>query len=117
MKEDIFNHLLHQIFDSLRNRLIERVCPGSLPNPIFANTSSLMIKSKKVETSWVDTNGAYDITYLATDKGLGCGGQIFNYAGQFSSPMYPANDRNASDCRWDISVPQNLIISLVISGE
>lgn len=76
-----------------------------------------MIKTRKMDMSWVDVNGAYDITYLATDKGLGCGGQIFNYAGQFSSPMYPTNDRNASDCRWDISVPQNLVVSLTFTGE
>lgn len=76
-----------------------------------------MIKTRKMDMSWVDTNGAYDITYLATDAGLGCGGQIFNYAGQFSSPMYPANDRNASECRWDISVPQNLVVSLTFTGE
>lgn len=70
-----------------------------------------------MEVSWVDSNGAYDITYLASNQGLGCGGQIFNYAGQFSSPMYPSNDRNASDCRWDITVPQNLVISIMFSGQ
>lgn len=76
-----------------------------------------MIKTRKMDMSFVDANGAYDITYLATDQGLGCGGQIFNYAGEFSSPLYPANDRNASDCRWDISVPQNLVVSLAITGK
>ncbi|KAJ6633725.1 Cubilin like, partial [Pseudolycoriella hygida] len=101
-----------RIYDNRQNRLLQYVCPGSLPNPIFANTSSLMIKTKRMETSWMDNNGAYDLIYLASDKGLGCGGQIFNYAGQFSSPMYPANDRNASDCRWDIAVPQNLVIAI-----
>lgn len=97
--------------------MLQHVCPGMIPNPVFANTTSLMIKSKKMEVSWVDSNGAYDITYLASDKGLGCGGQIFNYAGQFSSPMYPANDRNASDCRWDIIVPQNLVVAISFSGK
>lgn len=76
-----------------------------------------MIKTKKMDVSWVDTNGAYDMNYLASNTGLGCGGQIFNYAGQFSSPMYPANDRNVSDCRWDITVPQNLVISLTLTGK
>lgn len=70
-----------------------------------------------MQTSYVDPTGAYDITYLATDKGIGCGGQLYNYAGQFSSPWYPANDRNASDCRWDISVPQNLVISITFSSK
>ncbi|KAG4066297.1 hypothetical protein HA402_000521 [Bradysia odoriphaga] len=104
-----------KVFDNRRNRLLQHVCPGSMPNPIFANSSSLLIKTKKMDVSWVDTNGAYDITYLATNTGLGCGGQIFNYAGQFSSPMYPANDRNASDCRWDIIVPPNLVVSLAFT--
>lgn len=50
--------------------------------------------------------------YLASDKGPGCGGQIYNYGGIFSSPFYPQNDRNNSDCRWDISVPQNTRVAL-----
>ncbi|KAJ6642436.1 Cubilin like [Pseudolycoriella hygida] len=101
-----------RIYDYLRNRLLQYVCPDSFPNPIFANTSSLMIKTKRSAKLWTYKKEAYDLIYLATDKGLGCGGQIFNYAGQFSSPMYPANNRNASDCRWDISVPQNLVIAI-----
>lgn len=76
-----------------------------------------MIKTRKMDLAWSDMNGVYDILYLASDKGTGCGGQIFNYAGQFSSPMYPSNDRNASDCRWDISVPQNLVISMTFNGK
>jgi hypothetical protein len=37
--------------------------------------------------------------------GRGCGGSLFNYGGVFTSPMYPSNYRNNSQCRWDVSVP------------
>lgn len=50
--------------------------------------------------------------YLATDQGVGCGGNLFNYGGLFASPMYPMNDRNFSDCRWNIAVPTNMKVAL-----
>lgn len=60
----------------------------------------------------MDIGSVYDLTYVASDKGRGCGGQLFNYGGQFSSPMYPANVREIADCKWDVTVPQNLVVAL-----
>lgn len=48
--------------------------------------------------------------------GSGCGGEIFNFAGSFASPGYPKNDRNQTDCQWDVSVPTNLKIALQFEG-
>lgn len=69
-----------------------------------------MLKWKKIEISSYEL--VYDLTYIASDKGQGCGGELFNYGGSISSPMYPLNDRNYSDCRWIINVPQNLVVAL-----
>lgn len=90
-------------------KLLRNSCGYETPQPIFSSRNKLFVKVKTGETSY---NGMYDITYLATNKGSGCGGEIFNYGGVFSSPGYPSNDRNVSDCRWEVTVPQNLKVAL-----
>lgn len=90
-------------------KLIRSVCGYETPSPIFGNTNKLFVKVKTVSNSF---GGMYDITFVATDKGSGCGGQIFNYGGIFSSPGYPSNQRHFSDCRWEVTVPQNLKVAL-----
>lgn len=90
-------------------KLLRTFCGYETPQPIFANTNKLFVHIKTAELSY---SGMYDLTYVATNKGSGCGGEIFNYGGVFTSPGYPSNDRNISDCRWDITVPQNLKVSL-----
>lgn len=75
----------------------------------------MTLKFQKLDIStW--GGSIYDITYVATDKGRGCGGDIFNYGGEFSSPLYPSTERNNVDCRWTIEVPMNLVVSLKFTG-
>lgn len=50
---------------------------------------------------------------LSLISGRGCGGQIYNYGGVFSSPLYPSPYRNRSVCNWDVIVPNG---SKVILG-
>lgn len=70
-----------------------------------------MLKWNKIDISSYG-GVVYDLTYTASDKGQGCGGELFNYGGTITSPMYPQNERNFSDCRWSINVPQNLVVAL-----
>lgn len=49
--------------------------------------------------------------------GSGCGGELYNYGGQLSSPGYPNTDRNNSDCYWTINVPINLVVALKFQGK
>lgn len=49
--------------------------------------------------------------------GLGCGGDLYNYGGTFSSPGYPSTFRNDSDCTWTITVPMNLHVALHFQGK
>lgn len=85
-----------------------------MPNPVFSNTNVLKLKFKQAEQSY---GLLYDITYIASDKGRGCGGEVFNYAGVFTSPGYPNTDRNDSDCTWVINVPQTLKVALSFDGK
>jgi hypothetical protein len=50
-------------------------------------------------------------------SGRGCGGKLFNYGGVFTSPLYPMNYRNNSQCRWDVSVPIGTIPLLKFTGQ
>lgn len=59
----------------------------------------------------------YDITYIASNKSRGCGGEVFNYAGAITSPGYPNTDKNDSDCSWTINVPQNLVVGVRFDGK
>lgn len=95
------------------------------------------MKFKKIPLSLYGGD-LYDITYLATDKGKikiilinslkcfhlriynflgpGCGGELYNYGGMFTSPGYPDTDRNNTDCTWIINVPMNLFVALQFQG-
>lgn len=79
---------------------------------LFTNTNHLEIEIK-IE----DYYSKYDIIYLASTSGLGCGGDLYNYEGMFTSPMYPFNDRGNSECRWNIRVPNNKKVVLYFEGK
>ncbi|XP_045491488.1 LOW QUALITY PROTEIN: cubilin homolog [Colias croceus] len=49
----------------------------------------------------------YDLNYIITNKGRGCGGKIVNELGRFTSPMYPEVYRKRSSCEWEIETPPN----------
>ncbi|XP_049840781.1 cubilin-like [Schistocerca gregaria] len=85
--------------------LLSTMCGYKLPDPVFSSGPLLLLQLTR-QTTYSVTN--IDLTYTTTDKGNGCGGKLFNTAGTFSSPMYPTNFRNMSDCQWEISVPKNL---------
>lgn len=68
-----------------------------------------------MKDSGYSLGGTFDLSFLATDQGRGCGGVLYNYGGIFTSPLYPLNDRNSSQCTWDVNVPSNLIVALRFS--
>lgn len=49
--------------------------------------------------------------------GPGCGGELYNYGGSFSSPGYPNTEQNSSDCTWTVSVPMNLYVAINFNGK
>lgn len=56
--------------------------------------------------------------YIGTRKPNppGCGGEILTSDGQFSNPPYN-DDRNFSDCRWDIIKPSTMRVQLFFFRE
>lgn len=52
---------------------------------------------------------------MIVHTGRGCGGKIFNYAGSFTSPMYPNEYRNNTICTWDVNVPRGLKVVLTFA--
>ncbi|CRL00998.1 CLUMA_CG014207, isoform A [Clunio marinus] len=95
--------------------LLKTFCGYSVPDPIFSRTNQLsfVYHIQKDENS--NYYGNYDMMYLATDKGRGCGGEVYNYGGVFTSPLYPSNNRTVYDCTWSITVPQNLKVAIRFS--
>lgn len=104
-------------YDGKTGQQIQRICDEGVPNPLFTNTNVLKLKFKAAKLNLFSRTYLYDITYIASDKGRGCGGEVFNYAGVFTSPGYPNTDRNVSDCIWTINVPQNLKVAISFSGK
>jgi cubilin len=92
--------------------LLETFSGHGLPNPIFSSSNQLSLFYKHDPSIKRFFSNKLDILYVATDKGRGCGGEIFNYGGVFTSPLYPMNNRTYYDCTWTVRVPNNLKVGL-----
>ncbi|XP_063636066.1 cubilin-like [Cydia splendana] len=44
----------------------------------------------------------FDLNYIVTDKGQGCGGKMQNEYGQVASPLYPNTYRQKNTCEWEL---------------
>ena len=67
--------------------LLRTLCGYNMPDPIFSNTNRISMHSMfDNSTNTFYSKGNYDMMYVATDAGRGCGGEIYNYGGLFSSP-------------------------------
>lgn len=93
-------------------KLVGTYCGYSNPNPIFSTTNQLSLVFHFKDDSISYSRGRFDLVYYSSDKGEGCGGEIFNYGGIFSSPMYPSTNRSSYDCTWTISTPVNLVVAM-----
>lgn len=99
--------------------LLHSLCSYSTPNPIFSTGNQVSIVTKFDNSTGPFSRGTFDILYVASRKsnGRGCGGDIYNYGGYFTSPLYPSNNRTNYDCTWSIKVPQNLKVAMKFAGE
>lgn len=99
--------------------LLQTLCSYTTPNPIFSRGNQLSIVTKFENITGAFNRGSFDILYVASKKsnGRGCGGDIYNYGGYFTSPLYPSNNRTNYDCTWSIKVPQNLKVAMKFAGE
>lgn len=99
--------------------LLEKLCGYTMPNPIFSRGNLVSIMTRYDNSTGMFGRGNYDIFYVASKKsnGQGCGGDIYNYGGYFTSPLYPSSNRTNYDCQWTVSVPQNLKVALKFAGK
>ncbi|XP_053662149.1 cubilin homolog [Anopheles marshallii] len=91
-------------------QLLGEYCNFATPNPIFTPGNFLRIVFPATDRDFISLQ--LDATYVATDRGQGCGGELYNYGGVFSSPLYPANNRTRMMCLWTVTVPNNLVVAL-----
>lgn len=99
-----------QIYDGANSSspLIGDVCGTVNPSPVFSSTNNLFMEISLGE----NMKASLDLTYTSSNKPQGCGGVFFNTRGTFTSPLYPNNYRNDSECDYNIQVPSGLQISL-----
>lgn len=102
-----------EVFDIHSNTSLQKICSyAEVGKALFSLTNELRLH--------VQLSGYYtqlSITYVASTEGPGCGGDIYNTGGVITSPFYPQNVRNNSDCRWNIRVPSNLKVLLKFLGK
>ena len=92
------------------DRLLGEYCNFATPNPVFTTGNVLRLVFPATDRELVSLQ--LDATYVATDQGQGCGGELYNYGGVFTSPLYPANNRTRMECLWTVTVPNNLLVAL-----
>ncbi|XP_026326618.1 cubilin homolog [Hyposmocoma kahamanoa] len=57
-------------------------------------------------------HATFDLYYVATDKGRGCGGKMQNTLGILSSPLYPEVYRQKGTCEWELETPYGTHLQL-----
>ncbi|XP_045763527.1 cubilin homolog [Maniola jurtina] len=57
----------------------------------------------------------FDLNYIATNKGQGCGGKLHSELGRVTSPLYPRVYRKQSTCEFELETPSNTRLLLKFS--
>ncbi|CAB3228775.1 unnamed protein product [Arctia plantaginis] len=69
--------------------------------PVFSTGRYMLLHNHQNENNVV----TFDLNYVTTDKGRGCGGKIHNALGSVTSPLYPNPYRHKSICEWELETP------------
>ncbi|XP_050313173.1 cubilin-like isoform X2 [Anthonomus grandis grandis] len=85
-----------------------RTCGIMIPDPIFSNSSKLVLKSYNNDNRYI----TFHLMYIASDQPQGCGGQLYNLKGKFTSPLYPNPYRKEAECTWKVMVPKGYKVAL-----
>ncbi|XP_061714224.1 cubilin-like [Cydia pomonella] len=65
---------------------------------VFSTGRYLLFHNHQVDGDRV----GYDLNYIITNKGQGCGGKMQNEFGLVSSPLYPNVYRQKNNCEWEL---------------
>ncbi|XP_075972136.1 cubilin [Anticarsia gemmatalis] len=69
--------------------------------PVFSSSRYLLLHNHQIDNNRI----TFDMSYVTTDKGSGCGGKMNNLVGAVTSPLYPKTYRNNSVCEWELETP------------
>ncbi|KAJ8725267.1 hypothetical protein PYW07_016225 [Mythimna separata] len=70
-------------------------------NPIFSTGRYLLFHNHEHNGDRV----MFDVNYVTSDKGRGCGGKLHSVMGKVTSPLYPNVYRQVSSCEWELETP------------
>ncbi|XP_056646391.1 cubilin [Diorhabda sublineata] len=94
-------------------KILLTACGYRIPDPVFSSKNQLYFKvSNRRSVHYVRLFLKYDILYVSTEDGPGCGGTIYNNKGKVYSPLYPNTFRNDTVCTWVLKPPINLHIAM-----
>uniref|UniRef100_A0A2A4JDL6 Cubilin n=2 Tax=Heliothis virescens TaxID=7102 RepID=A0A2A4JDL6_HELVI len=69
--------------------------------PVFSTGRYLLLHNHENDNDRI----SFDLNYVTTNKGRGCGGKLQSEVGQVTSPMYPNIYRQISTCEWELETP------------
>lgn len=69
--------------------------------PLFSTGRFMLLHHRTDNSDHVH----YEMNYVTTDKGRGCGGRLTIELGRVTSPMYPDIYRRDSKCEWELETP------------
>lgn len=87
--------------------LIDRLCGGILPNPIFPASNQLYLRFK---SDFSNARDGFEATWTSSPQG--CGGTLVGDHGSFTSPNYPDTYSNNTHCEWLIRAPRGRLVTV-----
>lgn len=69
--------------------------------PVFSTGRYMLLHSHQNDADIIK----FDMTYVSTNKGSGCGGILSDVIGAVTSPFYPNTYRHNSICEWTLETP------------
>ncbi|KAI5643882.1 CUB domain-containing protein [Phthorimaea operculella] len=75
---------------------------------IFSSGNQILLYNQVRKERFIN----YELVYMATDKGRGCGGKLQNVLGSVTSPLYPDTYQKQATCEWELETPSNTRLRL-----
>ncbi|CAB3235739.1 unnamed protein product [Arctia plantaginis] len=69
--------------------------------PVFSTGRHMLLHSHQNNGNVV----TFDLNYVTSNKGNGCGGKLHNAVGTVTSPFYPKTYRHKNTCEWELETP------------
>ncbi|XP_068628109.1 cubilin-like [Battus philenor] len=75
----------------------------------FSTGRNLLLHNHALDSHLLTT---FEMNYVITDKGRGCGGKLNNVVGRVTSPLYPEVYRKKNTCEWELETPHGTHLML-----